>query len=68
MNNIIYNMNKKDILNINQHKINSDKNNEKNINNLEDNKSKSDIQLMQNQNNNIFKTFNNINLYKNGKK
>ena len=64
----IENNNKRDILNINQQNINQNNPKEKNSSNeIENDKSKSGIQLINNQNNNVFQIFNkNIN-YKDGK-
>ena len=69
INNIIKHKNKTERLNINQAKINSDymKEKELNIKDIENNKSKSDILLMDNKNNNIFKLFNKNNIYEDEK-
>ena len=69
INNIIKYKNKTERLNINQAKINSDymKEKELNIKDIENNKSKSDILLMDNKNNNIFKLFNKNNIYEDEK-
>ena len=71
-NNIINNNfnTKQDLLNINRPKINLNISKEININNnkIENNKSKSNIQLIDNKNNNIFKVINNTTIYKNAKK
>ena len=62
--------NKDDLLNINRTKINLNNAINININNnkIEENKSKSDIQLIDNKNNNIFRVINNNSIYKFGKK
>ena len=70
-NNINNNINNKDdLLNINRTKINLNNAINININNnkIEENKSKSDIQLIDNKNNNIFRVINNNSIYKIGKK
>jgi len=69
INNIANYYNKNDILNINQQNINPNNTKEKNPNSgeIESDKSKSGIQLINNQNNNVFKIFNKDIIHKDGK-